>query len=330
MISLDLKNVTIAEVVDVACNLYDFTCSRSEIGFNISPQSIELRQFRLYYPNIYRHGTSTTQVSSGQKTSSTSTSSTDKGSTENKSETGSGFEVQTDYKADFWGELTNTLCSLLGLEAKEVSADSKKRNLSCQTDKKDEKASENNNPIAVPLGETLSGTDIPTASQPPEWAKQDVSKAISISPQTGMIMIRAYPSEIRQLKLLIDKMQANLLQQVVLEAKILEVTLSDHFQSGINWSFVSQLEGNKQIGANQTGGGTAFESPSLTNPSDMDAQLTQTMDGAMGVIPYSSMGGIFAVGLALNDFKSFLELLKGQGNVSVLSSPRIATLNNQK
>ncbi|MBF0147319.1 MAG: secretin N-terminal domain-containing protein [Magnetococcales bacterium] len=330
VITLDLKNVTVPEVVEVACNLYDFSCSRNEIGFQVFPQEVQLRQFRLYYPNIYRQGTSSTQVSSGQGSTSTTTSSSDKGSTEKQSESVSGFGVKTGYKADFWAELTNTLCALVGLEAKEVSTESEDRNLSCQTDKKNAQNSGNKNAALVtpspstPAGEMPEGGAVANST-----GTADVTKAISISPQTGVIMIRAYPSEIRQMKTLIDEMQANLLQQVVLEAKILEVTLSDHHQSGINWSFVSQLKGTKQIGGSQTGGGTAFEAPVLTNPSDMDS-MTQKMNGALDTVPYSSMGGIFAVGLALNDFTSFLEMLKGQGNVSVLSSPRIATLNNQK
>ncbi|MBF0132838.1 MAG: secretin N-terminal domain-containing protein [Magnetococcales bacterium] len=358
VISLDLKNVTVTEVIDVACHLYDFNCSKNEIGFQILPQEVQLRQFRLYYPNLYRHGTSTTQVSSGQKGNSTSTTSSDTGSTSSSTETGSGFDVKTDYKADFWAELTNTLCALLGLEAKDVSSDAKDRNLSCQTDFKNAIATPAATPLPIAqLTEALPGVEIPEPTSPmPPPPSPSVSKAISISPQTGVIMIRAYPSEIRQLKTLIDEMQANLLQQIVLEAKILEVTLSDHFQTGINWSFVSKLKSGKQVGAGQTGGGTAFGTPTLTNASDLlsvnqaaptaqpttstttptttnpTAQNTsvQPMDGAMVDIPYSSLGGVFAVGLALSDFSSFLELLKGQGIVSVLSSPRIATLNNQK
>ena len=40
--------------------------------------------------------------------------------------------------------------------------------------------------------------------------------------------------------------------------------------------------------------------------------------------------GVFTLALALGDFEAFIELLKTQGNVQVLSSPRVATLNNQK
>jgi len=44
----------------------------------------------------------------------------------------------------------------------------------------------------------------------------------------------------------------------------------------------------------------------------------------------SAFGGVFSLALSLNDFVGFIELLESQGNVQVLSSPRIATVNNQK
>lgn len=374
-LSINLKNVTVPEVVDVACNLYELSCTRNDVGYQISPQSVQLRQFRLFYPNIYRQGTSSTQVSSGQKNSSTSTTSNDKGSTEKKSDSSSGFGVTTGYKADFWAELTNTLCALLGLTAKDVAADADKRNLSCQTEKK-EGANPGASPAALEhLPKALADVELPQLPEQPKVEREEVVKAISVSPQTGVIMIRAFPAEMRQLKILIDEMQANLLQQVVLEAKILEVALNDHFQTGINWSFVSNLKGDRKISQSMTGGGTAFDAPTTTHQSDMgnspyvggpynsltmdgavpnysvNSQVTTTTVNSMGgangpastttnnttntniassVIPFSSFGGIFAYGLALNDFNGFLELLKGQGNVTVLSSPRIATLNNQK
>ena len=44
----------------------------------------------------------------------------------------------------------------------------------------------------------------------------------------------------------------------------------------------------------------------------------------------SAFGGVFSLALNIGDFSSFIELLESQGNVQVLSSPRVATLNNQK
>jgi MSHA biogenesis protein MshL len=43
-----------------------------------------------------------------------------------------------------------------------------------------------------------------------------------------------------------------------------------------------------------------------------------------------AFGGVFTLALELGDFTSFIELLKTQGNVQILSSPRVSTMNNQK
>jgi MSHA biogenesis protein MshL len=110
-------------------------------------------------------------------------------------------------------------------------------------------------------------------------------------------------------------------RQVVLEAKIIEVTLSDRFQTGINWA--AMLEpGDNTITAAQVGGGTV-----LLNESGVSELAGTTTSAAQAV---SRFGGVFALALDLGDFAAFIELLQTQGNVQVLSSPRVSTLNNQK
>jgi len=106
-------------------------------------------------------------------------------------------------------------------------------------------------------------------------------------------------------------------RQVMLEAKILEVQLNDGFQSGINWATL-QNSGKLSIGVNGLNpDGSAF---------NQNKTVTEMLAGA---IP-GPAGSLF--GLAFNDgnFGAVINLLKSQGAVHVLSSPRIATLNNQK
>jgi len=62
------------------------------------------------------------------------------------------------------------------------------------------------------------------------------SRSVIVSPQTGMILVRAFPSELAQVEAFIEASQEALQRQVILEAKILEVELKEGFQSGINLS----------------------------------------------------------------------------------------------
>ena len=118
-------------------------------------------------------------------------------------------------------------------------------------------------------------------------------------------------------------------RQVILEAKILEVSLSDGYQAGINWAgLVGNATDNLILG--QTGGGSYFEDGSSIidgNTGNLNPLAPTAVDGTAT----SAFGGVFtaAVNIA-GDFTAFIELLKTQGDVQVLSSPRISTVNNQK
>ena len=126
----------------------------------------------------------------------------------------------------------------------------------------------------------------------------------------------------------------------MLEAKIIDVTLSDEFQAGVNWgafksgpnSFsgvgvarpgatVSAAAGAAQI----VGTGTSVVAGSTLPP------VLSVTPGQFGSIAAAALGKGF-VGLAFqtSNFAALLNFLETQGSVSVLSSPRIATINNQK
>ena len=92
-------------------------------------------------------------------------------------------------------------------------------------------------------------------------------------------------------------------KQVLIEAKIIEVTLNDGFQSGINWNTLSAR-------SSKNSWDTGLTSEQLTNPDRIQ--------------------GIFSLNFRVGDFAGALQLLETQGDVKVLSSPRIATVNNQK
>ena len=100
-------------------------------------------------------------------------------------------------------------------------------------------------------------------------------------------------------------------RQVIIEAQILEVTLNDRFQLGIDWRFLPQMT-NAGFGwtSNQNLTGT-----------------TSTIPSSWGV-PAATTG--LTAGIATLNFTSMLDALSQQGHVNVISSPRVSTLNNQK
>ncbi|WP_067863251.1 pilus (MSHA type) biogenesis protein MshL [Neptuniibacter marinus] len=128
-------------------------------------------------------------------------------------------------------------------------------------------------------------------------------RKVVVTPQTGVVVVRALPSELATVRDYLTQAELILHRQVVIEAKILEVTLNNGFQAGVNWTALAEPGTGKTALL-------SLSSETLTNNDDI--------------------GGIFKADLSLGDFTSVIELLGSQGDVQVLSSPRVSTVNNQK
>jgi MSHA biogenesis protein MshL len=150
-------------------------------------------------------------------------------------------------------------------------------------------------------------------------------RSVVVSPQSGVVVVRAMPHELREVESYLKAAQLIAERQVILEAKVLEVELSDGFQSGINWAAVID-----KVSLGQTGGGTVFDN--TAGLSDLSGQSIPLRPGVPPVsgLPASAFGGVFSLAVHDDNFAGFVELLKSQGNVQVLSSPRISSMNNQK
>lgn len=149
-------------------------------------------------------------------------------------------------------------------------------------------------------------------------------RSVVISPTAGVVVVRAFPSELREVGDFLQQAQGNLARQVILEAKIIEVTLDDGFQAGINWAVISQ----HAIVA-QTGGGSLL-ADGVSEIAGNAGTLGPLLADLPGNTDTSAFGGAFSSAVNFGDFSAFLELLETQGRVHVLSSPRVSAMNNQK
>ncbi len=162
-------------------------------------------------------------------------------------------------------------------------------------------------------------------------------RSVVISPQSGVVVIRAMPDELRNVSAYLKATQLSVDRQVILEAKILEVELSDGFQTGVNWS--GFRTGSTRISGGSISPGTVLQTGGslATGASGIDAAGRTFTGGALQGIPgqdllsgVSNLGSMFGLALQTRNFAALISFLETQGNVHVLSSPRIATLNNQK
>lgn len=153
-------------------------------------------------------------------------------------------------------------------------------------------------------------------------------KKVIINSQSGLIMVRAMPADIRNVENFLRLMQLNIERQVILEAKILNVELNENSQTGVNWSIFGRHNSSTGIVGNINTDTTLSKTGNNTLNS---GNLEVTPGQAITNIATTALGGpIFAVALQGANFAALLQFLETQGDVHVLSSPRIATINNQK
>ncbi|MCK7544280.1 pilus (MSHA type) biogenesis protein MshL [Marinobacter bryozoorum] len=157
------------------------------------------------------------------------------------------------------------------------------------------------------------GTRISTSTESDFW--RDLQQALAMmvgnegghqvitNPGAGLVMVKANGETLRQVQDYLERTELIIQRQVVLEAKILEVALNEGYQQGINWSDLQTNSGG-------------------------DPVLLQQLVGQ--TIRSGDIGGLFSATITEGDFTAVIELLGQQGNVQILSSPRVSTINNQK
>lgn len=196
----------------------------------------------------------------------------------------------------------------------------------------DEQDSDNNNSNAN--NDDASGSNLTTRSSSRLW--RDVESAIEeiiagqgdseqsqssggdsarvvTSPESGSVIVRATPETLDQVETFIEGLQTTTNRQVILEARIVEVNLNDEFEAGIDWSYLGSTSGSDTSVGSSTG-----RQASLSLPSGFDGAIERN-------------SGVFNLGVFREgSFSAAISALNTQGDVMVLSSPRVSTLNNQK
>ena len=160
--------------------------------------------------------------------------------------------------------------------------------------------------------------------------------SVIVTPQSGVVVVRALPQQLRAVEQYLRATRLSIERQVMLEAKIIEVALSDDYQAGINWAIfnrhlaIGQLSTNANVSTQLGARGQVLATG--VAPGGVIADPTgRSISATSGSFATASpAGAVFGLALQTSNFASLLTFLESQGNVQVLSSPRIATLNNQK
>lgn len=156
---------------------------------------------------------------------------------------------------------------------------------------------------------------------------------VVVHPQSGVIAVRAMPDELRQVDAFLRATRISVERQVMLEAKIVEVQLRDGFQSGVDWSI---LRGRGSGGIlSGSDANLLVNPPTQTLPPGVPTNIPLMPNSGrlpiLDAVDFPPRGsGLFGLVFGTRSFEGVLAFLQTQGTTQILSSPRVAALNNQR
>lgn len=273
-VSLTLKNVTVREALDAMQDIYGYEYHSTPYGFEIVLPAMETQVFHINYPNVERIGRSYTQLTTGQISNKIGTTSTGSSNNNNNNSFSQPLMSNNNAQDNVLGGGSGTISSLVTKSTEDFW-----------------KHVEDAIKSLIPMSD---------------------GRTVTMSAEAGIVVVHAYPSELRRVARYINNVQRSLQRQVALEAKIIEVNLNDEYQAGIDWSILANPAYDQLNGTGSTLAG-----------------IGQAANSAFPSTDFQQLNGIFAFRVN-GDFKLLINLLQTQGNVQVLSSPQISTVNNQK
>jgi MSHA biogenesis protein MshL len=264
-VSLNLNQVTLTEVLNVMRDIYGFDYQYKNSIYTVLPKMLRTEIFPINYINVKRVGVSDTSVLTGNVESSAQSGA--QSVNQANSLSGEGGNINPGSRIQTRSE-TDFWTSLNRSLSQLVGVNSEQ------------------------LGDNAEG-------------QQGMHKKVITNPQTGVAIVTAMPNELAAVKRFLDKTSLSVKRQVIIEAKILEIQLSDDHQSGVNWNAIN---GQLLLGKN-------------SSTFDAGVSISEISEG---------VGEVFSSLVRISDIGSLLSLLETQGNMQVLSSPRVSTVNNQK
>lgn len=147
-----------------------------------------------------------------------------------------------------------------------------------------------------------------------------------LSPESGALLVRARAQTHRNIREFLRIAHGTFHGEVLIEAKVIEVNLNDNTQIGVNWGGVNaHNSGSDFYGV--VGGAGVFDNG---NSAISGNTLNVGVGSGLTNFNTTATGGALVISLDHDDFQGVFEFLEAQGDIKVLSSPRVATLNNQK
>ncbi len=307
VVTLNAIDQTLQQILTRIAKQVDMRWEIDGPNLIVMPDSPFLRSYKVDYVNMSRDTTSTVTVSSQISTGGVAGASGGSSSSNN-----SESKIENKANNRFWETLEKNIKDILRETDKILPEGSSETVI----ERSDQQATTGTGAVGSAVGKVaaavtnLAGS--PNAASLQQQGTTVVKRAtfreaasVMANPEAGVINVRATARQHEKVLEFLDQVMTAAKRQVLIEATIAEVELSDAYNQGIEWSRIAS--GIAGLAAGSGGTGIAI-SQAASGLFTLTGQYT------------TSSGGTF---------DGSIELLQKYGNVKVLSSPKLSVLNNQ-
>lgn len=257
--------------------------------------------------------------------------------------TGSQFQAASESEANFWGELETNIAQMLGVaESKGVLKTGSDPQITAVEPSpapvepvvaEPPVLDEEGNPIPAqpavqvqPPNAVLQVSSLPTDPAATGAAPGGTETAAAISSfalnkQAGMVSVFATERQHKQIEEYLKDLRRAVTAQVLIEAKVLEVSLNDEFAAGIDWGTIAFDFLGGQTGIAFDTAGAIGSLGQGTNAANNISNISPLFD-----TPATASVKAFYTG---NDISAAVQAVSRYGTVHALASPRLTVMNNQ-
>ncbi|MDA8084857.1 MAG: secretin N-terminal domain-containing protein [Nitrospiraceae bacterium] len=302
-VTVDIKHKGLMEILYSVLKPLGYTTYVENGMIRVGKPQLISKTFYLSYIKDQRKSKSRMNAAvSGSRGSDTSSSSSSGASSTSSGGSNGEVFVETSVDNDFWKDIKNSLeIMVFGKKEDRVRA---RQNVQAQ------KGKATGAPAAAEETEAENELHkIPASGSDESFSRQDDSgKKLFVNEMAGIVYITDYPENVERVGRFLDDVQNIIKRQVLIQAHIVEVTLNDDYSLGLDWNMIL---------------GTPFGKGQFSASSKLSQTLLPAVSGGL-------VQGGYKITRADGQFDVLVDAMKDQGQVKILSSPKISTLNNQR
>ncbi|BCL77191.1 type II and III secretion system protein [Jeongeupia sp. HS-3] len=312
VITLNAINQTLSQIMDRVSRQADIRWTLEHGVLAVMPDTPYLKTYALDYMNVSRNVKSAVSILNSVSSVGGNSTTSSSGATTSSSASGEGgntssTQLEMASEHQFWRRLESNLKVLLGITDSGAATPSLAQQAVAQvaTSSPTPQLAQQLAQIEKTLAQTGKAQAETTAllarmaqPAPQAVAAPVVANQVIVHPETGMITVRASHKDQLRVGEMLAAVQASASRQVLIEATIVEVALSNEYQAGVDWSRVATNGVNFAV---------------------------QNIGAALAQAPFTAV----SYSNPNHGFDMTVKMLEQFGRTRVLSSPKIIALNNQ-